>query len=84
MDPDPSFHFNADPDPDSPFHFNADPDPASKNNEDPDPQHCNFPSWSDDRQLRTNTYCTFTDRGDFEKIYPKLWRSKIKVKIYKI
>ncbi len=25
-DPDPAFHFNADPDPDPAFHFNADPD----------------------------------------------------------
>jgi hypothetical protein len=27
-DPDPAFHFNADPDPDPAFHFNADPDPV--------------------------------------------------------
>jgi hypothetical protein len=37
LDPDPAFHFDADPDPDPAFHFDADPDPTFHSDADPDP-----------------------------------------------
>jgi hypothetical protein len=39
QDPDPAYHFEADPDLNPPYHFDVDPHPTFQFDADPDPQH---------------------------------------------